>query len=108
MKKEDRVKVEGKFYSDCADLLGTECGYRDRIPGPKVDRETGQSYNPPTSGSRWGGREPGNGRFPPYGTIRLHWPSLVIIRLTKPKNIWANIQGRDEALEFLRKELGHE
>ena len=108
MKKEDRVKVESKFYGDCADLLGTECEYRDHLPGPKVDRETGVVYTPPTRASRWGGREPGNGRFKGFGLIRLHWPNLVIIRLNKPKPIWATIYGLDEALDFLRKELGHE
>ena len=107
MKKEDRVKIESDFYGDCAELLGTEYEYSDHVPGPKVDRKTNERYTPPTKASRWGGREVGNGCFPGFGLIRLHWPNLVIIRLNNPKPIWATIYGLDEALDFLRKELSN-
>ena len=104
MKLEERVKEEENFYRLCAEILGTEHQYRDGVPRPKVDRE-GKSYIPSSRSTRWGGREPGNGRFPGFGSIRLHWPDLVLIRLNRPKKIYANITGRDEALQYLKQEV---
>ncbi len=104
MKIEEKVKIEEKFYSDCAEILGTEHQYSDGIPRPKIDRE-GKTYIPSTRATRWGGREPGNGRFPGFGLIRLYWPDLVSIRLRHPKNIHTNIIGRDKALQYLRQEV---
>lgn len=104
MKIEKRVKEEENFYGLCAEILGTEHQYRDDVPRPKRDRE-GKRYFPTTKSTRWGGREPGNGRFPGFGLIRLHWPDLVLIRLHHPKKIYANITGRDEALQYLRQAM---
>ena len=105
MKIEERVKIEENFYRLCAEILGTEHQYRDGVPRPKWSGVTNEMYTPSTRATRWGGREPGNGRFPGFGSIRLHWPDLVLIRLRHPKRIFANIEGRDEALQYLRQEM---
>ena len=106
MKIEERVKVEEEFYSDCAEILGTEHEYRDCVPRPKMHRD-GEVYIPSTMATRWGGREPGNGRFPGFGIIRL-FGDTVQIRLTKPKQISATSDGREEALAFIREEVNNE
>ena len=101
MKVEEKVKYEEDFYGKCAEILGTEHEFRDCVPRPKIDRD-GKIYTPATKASRWGGREPGNGRFPGFGIIRA-FGNTVQINLTKPKRISAIIEGRDEALAFLRE-----
>ena len=107
MKREETVKVIEDFYGQCAEILGTEHQFRDGVPGPKMDRN-GNIYTPTTRATRWGGREPGNGRFPGFGMIRLFWPDTVQINLLKPKRISITIDGREEALSFLRKEVENE
>ena len=105
MKVEKRVKLEEDFYGRCAEILGTEHQYRDGVPRPKMDRE-GKMYTPSSRATRWGGREPGNGRFSGFGLIRL-FGNTVQINLTKPKRISAIIDGREEALAFLEKEVNN-
>lgn len=98
-----RAKIEEKFYAACGEMLGMKHNYVDSVPQPKVDRY-GVIYMPATKATRWGGREPGNGRYPGFGTIRL-FGNVVQIRLTRPKQIFATIDGLDTALEFLKMEL---
>ena len=105
MKVEEKVKEEEDFYGKCAEILGTEHQYRDGVPRPKIDRD-GKIYTPATKASRWGGREPGNGRFPGFGIIRA-FGNTVQINLNKPKKISAIIEGKEEALAFLRKEVNN-
>lgn len=107
MKIEEKVKIEEDFYGECAEILGTEHEYRDQVPRPKVSRD-GVVYTPSTTQTRWGPRTPGNGRFPGFGLIRLFWPNTVQINLTKPKIISITIEGREQALDYLRKEVGNE
>lgn len=106
MKIEDRVKLEEDFYGECAEILGTEHQYRDGVPRPKIDRD-GKIYTPTSRGTRWGGREPGNGRFPGFGLIRL-FGNTVQIQLTEPKRLSGIFNSKQEALSFLRKELSNE
>ena len=101
MNRENIVKETEDFYGRCAEILGTEHEFRDCVPRPKMDRN-GKMYTPATKATRWGGREPGNGRFQGFGIIRA-FGNTVQINLTKPKRISAIIEGRDEALAFLRK-----
>ena len=106
MNTDEKVKSEEDFYSECAEILGTEHQYRDDAPRPKVDRD-GNVYTPMTKATRWGGREPGNGRFPGFGIIRL-FGSVVQVQLTEPKRLSGIFNSKEEALSFLRKELNDE
>ena len=106
MKIEEKVKVIEDFYGSCAEILGTEHEFRDHIPRPKMSR-TGEIYTPSTANTRWN-RPLGNGRFPGFGMIRLFWPETVQIQLSRPKAISITIEGREKALDYLRKEVGNE
>jgi len=107
MKIEEKVKVIEDFYGECAEILGTEHEYSDQVPRPKISRH-GIRYIPTTKQTRWGPRTPGNGRFPGFGMIRLFWPDTVQIIITRPKTISITIEGREKALDYLRKEMENE
>lgn len=91
---------EAEFYAACAELLGTEHHWRDSRPRPRVDRLTGALYTPSTRATRWGGREPGNGRFPGFGLIRC-FGHRVQVALKAPVRCTAVFASRREALEGL-------
>ncbi len=95
------------FYNRCAELLGTEHYYVNSEPIQKINWRTGEFYTPATRATRWGGRGAGNGRFPGFGMIRL-FGDTVQINLYHPKKIYIVIEGREQALAFLNKELKHE
>jgi hypothetical protein len=106
MKVEKRVKDEEDFYSECAKILGTEHIYRDCVPRPRISRD-GIEYTPMTKATRWGGREPGNGRFPGFGFIRL-FGNMVQVQITNPARLSGIFNNKEEALSFLRKGVENE
>jgi hypothetical protein len=96
-------EVEEDFYLTCAEILGASTTYKDATPFPRWDRETGQMYIPGTRATRWGGREPGNGRFPGFGIIRLFGPTNIQVCLTNPISVQRYFTSMDAVLIFLRK-----
>jgi hypothetical protein len=78
-----------EFYAECAAILdctheGEPFAYRKR--------------------TRWNNRKPGQGRFPGRGIIRV-FGSQVHIALTWPQPVSKIIEGREQALTFLREEF---
>ncbi|NBB17699.1 hypothetical protein GVN21_20250 [Caulobacter sp. SLTY] len=66
--RNEKLLVEQGFYQACAERLGAETHYR---PFPYSRR------------TRWNAREPGNGRYPGFGLIRL-FGETVHIQLRRP------------------------
>lgn len=94
---------EKEFYEKCAKIVGTESKYT--IPkklAKRFNRETGEMYLPSTGATRWGGREPGNGRFAGLGLIRCFGPNCIQINIKNP-NLNGTYKGYEEALNALRK-----
>ena len=80
------LEIQQEFYEKCAKLLGTDSLYVEQPkPVTKYSRETGEPYQPMTHATRWGGREPGNGRFPGHGTIRIFSPEIINVSLRNPQ-----------------------
>ena len=80
------VMEKKEFYEKCAKLIGTDDLYVE-VPKPakRFNRETGEMYQPMTQATRWGGREPGNGRFPNHGLIRVFSDTIIHVSLKNPK-----------------------
>ena len=75
-----------EFYAKCAELLDCENLYVDEsAPIQKIDRNTGEKYQPMTKATRWGRREPGAGRFPDHGIIRVFNDTTILVGLINPK-----------------------
>jgi hypothetical protein len=85
---EHRRAVEEEFYRECARLLGTVHTYRPWI-GP-----------PP---NRWNNRHPGNGRFPGFGTIRMHAPNRIHVALRHPVHITRSCASSADVYRLLRR-----
>lgn len=81
--------TDEEFYGKCAEILGT--AYECR-PHPYGYR------------SRWNNRQPGSGRFPDHGIIRL-FGDHVQIALRAPVTISRNIEGREAAIAFLSETI---
>lgn len=94
------MKID-EFYEECGKILGVSTEYKEQKLYNKFDRETGQKYKVPTRGNRWGGREPGNGRFPKRGLIRVFGNSIHIALHTPKLNGLYN--SFDEALIALNE-----
>jgi hypothetical protein len=62
-------EIEEIFYRRCAEILGATHCYK-----PWVGRGP----------NRWNNRNPGNGRFGGFGTIRLHSPTMIHVALRHP------------------------
>ena len=91
------------FYDQCADLLGTTHAYNtinDVIH--RTDRRTGQLLQ--TNCCRWYGREPGNGLFPRFGTIRSYG-RIVHVALHHPIKVNRQFPSMEATLEYLREAL---
>lgn len=73
-----------EFYEKCAEIIGVTSEYTARKSLRRYNRETDQYYDTGKFNNRWGGREPGNGRFPGVGTIR-DYGSTIHISFNKPK-----------------------
>ncbi len=95
-----------EFYKACEDILGTKTEYKEQKIYTKYDRETGQPYKPATRATRWGGREPGNGRFPGNGLIRV-FGSIIHITLTDPQ-LSGTFNSFEDALKALEEAVGAE
>lgn len=85
---------DDEFYNEVARLLNTSHEYYRH-----VDIRKGKTYR-----TRWNNRQPGNGRFPEFGLVRLFGDTVQII-LRQPKEINATIEGRQAALDYLEMSL---
>jgi len=83
--RNEKLVVEQGFYQACAERLGAETHYR---PFPYSRR------------TRWNAREPGNGRYPGFGLIRL-FGETVHIQLRRPAAVNRWFPSRAAALAFL-------
>lgn len=79
-----------EFYKRCGELIG--CEYEFIVQGKRVGS--------PTPASRWGGRIPGNGRYPGHGIIRVFTPKCIHVNLKSPK-ISGEFKSYEEVLERL-------
>jgi hypothetical protein len=79
---------EEQFYRECAAILGADDLYRARrFPGR----------------TRWNNRDPGNGRFPGFGTIRMFAPDHIHVALRRPAPVSRRCHSAEEALALLRE-----
>ncbi|MFL5021520.1 MAG: hypothetical protein ACJ8DW_04600 [Microvirga sp.] len=53
--------------------------------------------------NRWNNRHPGNGRFPGFGTIRMHTPNHIHVALRQPVILNRVCRSSDEVYDLLRK-----
>ncbi len=93
-----------EFYKACEDILDAKTEYEEKVLYTKYNHETGEPYKIPTRGSRWGGREPGNGRFPGKGLIRV-FGSIIHVSLNDPK-IQRTFNSFEEVLAALEEAVG--
>ncbi len=93
-----------EFYKACEDILGTKTEYKEQKLYTKFDRETGKPYQIATRAGRWGGREPGNGRFPGRGLIRV-FGSTIHVALNDPK-VSGIFNSMEDALQALEEAMG--
>lgn len=92
-----------EFYEKCAKLLGTENLYVEKPkPAKRFNRETGKMYQPITRKTRWGPREPGNGRFPGHGLIRIFGSNTIHVSLSNP-SLNGTFSSFEEVLEALQR-----
>lgn len=97
-----------EFYAKCAEIVGTESKYiTPKKLAKRFNRHTGEMYLPPTGATRWGGREPGNGRFPGLGLIRCFGPGCIQINIKNP-NLSGTYKSYEEALDALREVFSKE
>lgn len=95
------VRARREFYDRCALLLGVRHDFVDRVPRPRWDRRQERFYLPPSAGGRWSGRQPGNGRFPPYGVIRYFSANCIRVNLAKPKAVSGTFESPEAVYELL-------
>lgn len=93
-----------EFYKKCEEILGTKTNYKKQNLYVKVDRNTGKTYKVPTKATRWGGREPGNGRFLDHGLIRVFGKKIHVSLNNPPLN--DIFDSFESALKALRKAVG--
>ncbi len=93
------------FYDTCAAILGVSHQYVDKSPPIRFALRDLTSYRPPTRASRWGDREPGNGRFQGFGLARMFATSCVQLILTRPVSINRTFDNPEAAIVFLRTTL---
>ena len=63
--------TEEEFYKKIGEILQCDTAYKDNKPSPYYNRHTNKIESAMTKASRWGGREPGNGRYPGKGIVRI-------------------------------------
>lgn len=73
-----------EFYRECGRLLGVETDYKDASPVMRWSHTEQAMVRKMTKASRWAGREPGNGRFPGCGVIRVFSPVCIHVALKHP------------------------
>lgn len=82
-----------EFYNECAKILNSD---QEFIPN------ISKRHN------RWGPRQPGNGRFPEFGTIRVFSEQYIHVALNKPESVVKTFDGKEKVLEFLRELMNNE
>ena len=85
------MEIHEEFYNECAKILGSDQKFIPNIP-----KSRGRS-------GRWGPRQPGNGRFPEFGTIRIFSDTQIHMSLNKPETIVKTFDSKEKVLEFLRE-----
>ena len=85
MSYEEREQQKQDFYSTCAEILQTNHQY---VPGLTTYR------------TRWNDRDPGNGRFPGFGTIRWFGPTAMHVASMDPP-INRSFSSEQEVYDFL-------
>lgn len=94
-----------EFYKECSKIVGVEIAYDESSePKPRISRRTGETYTPMTNATRWGGREPGNGRVPGFGLIRVFNLSCIQINIKNP-NLAGVYTSCEDALQALRQKF---
>ncbi len=92
---------DSEFYKACEDILGVKTEYKEEKIQTKFSRETGEEYAQQTRATRWGGREPGNGRFPGCGLIRI-FGNQIQVALKNP-SICGIFNSHEDVLEALKE-----
>lgn len=89
-----------EFYTKCSEIVGYETDYVELPPiTPSRDRY-GNIVQPMTRKTRWGGRSPGNGRFPGLGIIRVFSSQCIHITIKNP-DLNSIYNSYDDALDAL-------
>jgi len=91
-----------EFYQKVAEILGQEHSFNPRKRWTSVDRETGEIRIRRTDGTRWAGRDPGNGRFPGFGVIRAHNPGNIFVMSRFGQKVF---ETEEEALSFVKNSV---
>jgi hypothetical protein len=86
--KAEQHSLEESFYRECARLLDVVHTYRPWIGRPP---------------NRWNNRHPGNGRFPGFGTIRMHALNHIHVSLQQPVILNRVCHSMEEVYDLLRK-----
>jgi len=74
------------FLSECARLLGTDHEW----------------VKPAWRVTRWYPRDPGNGRFPGFGVIRVYSENVIHVQLYHPVSISRVFASKEGVLDYLR------
>ncbi len=91
------MEKDEEFYGECAKILGSDQKFIPNIISNRGRRS-----------GRWGPRQPGNGRFPGFGTIRVFSDRHIHMALNKPESIIKTFDSKEKALEFLRELMSNE
>lgn len=93
-----------EFYRECGRLLGVETQYKDATPKPRWSHSAQAIVKLPTKATRWSGREPGNGRFPGCGVIRIFSASCIHVALKHPVQVNRSFPSYEAVLLLLEEE----
>lgn len=99
MKKTNETNAEERFYKKCAEILGGSHDYHEKVIFTRINRVTGEQYE--ADRSRWGPRDPGNGRYPGFGIIRRFGPTYIHVVLTHPVRYNNVFHTEDEVYKYL-------
>jgi hypothetical protein len=88
--------TDEEFYAEVGRLLGVDHAWTRPLPSSRIRRD-GSVTN--TYKTRWNGREPGNGRFPGRGIVRVVGSS-VHVALREP-SLQAVYASKKEALDAI-------
>lgn len=91
-----------EFYEECNKITGIISDYTDNSHLLIKYNRYGKRVKVPTHASRWGGREPGNGRYYGLGLIRVYNDTCIHINIRNP-NLNKVFYNYDDALIELRK-----
>lgn len=86
--REEHHAAEEAFYRECARLLDAVHTYHPWIGRPP---------------NRWNNRNPGNGRFPGFGTIRMYGPNYIHISLRQPVVVNKVCRSQNDVFRLLRR-----